>query len=68
MSIFICTGCNDFGVSSDAQKKYFFNCADESNYITPGWGGAVASIEDCGSSDSGAIPDLDLCSYQKEVF
>ena len=24
------------------------------------WGGAAASIEDCGSSDSGATPDLDL--------
>lgn len=51
-----------FSVSKN-QKSNNFKLAERLNFIS-GWDGAAVSIEDCGSSDPGATPGLDLSTYR----
>ena len=49
---------------STSSVKQCLVLAGKQNSIAD-WGGAAASIRDCGSLDSGATPDLDLSSFMR---
>ena len=59
MSVFISNFKNKKISVSQIVKSNNFKLAERLIPVAD-WGGAAASIEDCGSSDSGATPDLDL--------
>ena len=61
MSVFITNFREQKFSVSQIGKSNYFKLAERLVSIAD-WGGAAASIEDCGSSDSGATPDLDLCN------